>query len=431
MNNNLIKVPVSYVHLEDLSILDIFRQDARRHIDIVVECIDSMIAKRNIRGLLDEYSNLRQLKDNLQEWDRRLNRTADDSKQSWLYNQMLNESIDMIVDYFNQSCNDNGNGNGNNIDGHHNHSKISIKPKSTLPSSSTPPSVNNIILSPEPRVESIQKPKPIIMNDKSSLNNSSIVNIDDDDDDKMIKLLPKPSIQSPPIPPPSSSSSANNDNAKRKYREKPEIPKDMDWTKPPPPLNLKETATTTTVTDDSINSSEKCLDVLRNAYNEFRKQTGQPQQPKQQDDNNLADKKLEQLSLNDGQQSNQSSSSSSSIKKQNPMMNNDESMINNLKNHQCLFCERFGHQDHLCNQYNSIDLRIKRAIELNRCSHCFSYLHDQNELTSTGQCRRQVKCLNPDCQNKKHHTNLCFNYLKQSTKQYQNQNQQRNRGKKH
>lgn len=235
MNNNLIKVPVSYVHLEDLSILDIFRQDARRHIDIVVECIDSMITKRNIRGLLDEYSNLRQLKDNLQEWDRRLNRTADDSKQSWLYNQMLNESIDMIVDYFNQSCNVNGNGNGNNIDGHHNHSKISIKPKSTLPSSSTPPSVNNIILSPEPRVESIQKPKPIIMNDKSSLNNSSIVNIDDDDDDKMIKLLPKPSIQSPPPP----SSSANNDNAKGKYREKPEIPKDMDWTKPPPPLNSK------------------------------------------------------------------------------------------------------------------------------------------------------------------------------------------------
>lgn len=192
----------------------------------------------------------------------------------------------------------------------------------------------------------------------------------------------------------------------------------------------KTKTTTTTATDDMmINSSEKCLDVLRNAYNEFRKQTGQPQQ--QDDDNNRMDKKLEQLSLNDdGQQSNQSSSSSSSIKKQNPMMNN-ESMINNLKNHQCLFCERFGHQDHLCNQYNSIDLRIKRAIELNRCYHCFSY--DHCELSSTGQCRRQVKCLNPDCQNKKHHTNLCFNYLKQSTKQYQNQNQnqQRNRGKKH
>ncbi|KAH9414218.1 hypothetical protein DERP_008413 [Dermatophagoides pteronyssinus] len=76
-------------------------------------------------------------------------------------------------------------------------------------------------------------------------------------------------------------------------------------------------------------------------------------------------------------------------------------------------------KDHLCNQYNSIDLRIKRAIELNRCSHCFSY--DHCELSSSRD------------NNKKHHTNLCFNYLKQSTKQYQNQsqNQQRNRGKKH
>lgn len=427
------------VYLEDLETIKEYRRDTRLELDVIADSIDLLIREQNIRRLLDEYYNLRTYCSNLDDWDRRLDRTVDDRIQSRSYTRMIRQSLDRIVDYFQQSS-----------DGGINNCHLYSKMSSLLSPSSQ--SMISIVQYQQQQSSSYGNGNPV---ESTITNINHCLNNDCDDGEEMEKLeekMQKSSIQSPPsqivIP------------SKKVDEKQREIPKNMDWSKPPPKkydyassTENKESSCDSNSQHSSDLETAKLFEYLESHYSEFDKKTN----PLGNSKNNLSKQTKSNKSLDaaaaaavivgDVRQSKQQQRSSSSAAVANSEQNqnrnqtskadsssissppssssmNNESLVNK-KDHKCLFCGRVGHNDYQCNQYYSMEQRQKRADELNLCKRCFDRLKPGTKThESSEQCKRQIECCNQSCHQKRytHHSNLCFEFLKVSEIHHSKQN---------